>query len=118
MRRAVTLGLLVGCGPSLDAFLPEYVDGVCTLVLECTDPSVRTFDGTNTMDACLSSRGPSIVKEFEGCAYSSVMGKACLEAIDGVTCPDYVLTVEAVLPAECVTLLDACGAKDGLDTAR
>ena len=117
MRRWMVLWMLVGCGPNLDAFLPEYVDSVCELVLECTDPAVRTFDGTNSMDACWSVWGPSIAEPFASCDYRPALGKACLDAIDEVRCPEYVLTVDAVLPEACVTLTEECGADDGWDTA-
>ena len=117
MRRCMVLGMLFGCGPSLDTFLPEYVDSVCELVLECTDPAVRTFDGTNSMEACRSFQGPSIVEIFDSCDYRPTRGKACLDAIDEVRCPEYVLTVDAVLPEACVTLTEECGADDGWDTA-
>ena len=110
MRAAWLVALtLAACGGKREAedYLLEYTEAYCAFALECGDPAQMVFDGTDSAEACVATRGPAFAAQWEGCVLDQKDADRCLTFLAGTDCPSDG-DVDSVIPAECATAWKKC----------
>lgn len=107
------LAVLGGCGLEEDEFVPRYANLYCDYYMSCADPAQRVFDGLDTQEACLARYGPDVQRDGEGCKLVRSEARACLEAMERLTCPADPAELDAALPPPCGDSWKKCIASEG-----
>ena len=109
---------LAGCGVDETVFIPDYADLYCDLKVQCADPVLEVFDGSEGKQACLAVEGPRIDKWGTDCRYRGAKAKQCLEEMAVLGCPGGDTPIEAVIPTVCNEIYQDCELpQNELDTA-
>ncbi len=96
------------CGPSDGAFVTDYVEQTCTLLLDCYEPSALAFDGIDSFDTCLGVYGPPVEDLRLACTFDRKAARDCLDALPDAACPADGETLEAALPVACDSVFVQC----------
>lgn len=88
--------LLPACGPNEDAFDLDFAESLCALHFECDDAALLATLGWSDEAACVAEL--SQPDTAGGGDYRSKDGKACLDALETVTCEDLAVNT---FPAAC-----------------
>lgn len=102
MRRLVPTSLaavLVACGGyDQSSFAEDFATSTCQLYSDCA--ILETFAGFEDVDACASTLRPSV---SEGACpdYDRKQATACLDAINTVTCAQF---IDGFWPSECAAV--------------
>lgn len=80
------LGLLVGCKPSEEAFVQDFVEADCAYLIECTSEPILNFQGWQTEADCQADRGPEVATQAANCIYDKRVANACLDAVEDQIC--------------------------------
>jgi hypothetical protein len=78
--------LLPACGPSEDSFDAAFAESFCALQFECYDAALLATLGWSDEAACVAE--VSQPDTAGGGEYRAKDGKACLDALETVTCED------------------------------
>lgn len=93
---AVVLALLPACGPSEATFDEAFAASFCALQFECYDTAMLATLGWSDEAACVAD--VAAPDTANGGDYRSKDGKACLDAMESVTCEDL---TENTFPSAC-----------------
>lgn len=79
---------LAGCAFPDSTFVYRVAEADCEQALECYDDAILTFNGWDSLEACMDEHGPLVATWGDGCtAYDAKAAKECTKQLEDRGCP-------------------------------
>jgi hypothetical protein len=106
-RYGLVMWCLLGCSIYSEAeYVMDMTNAYCDKLMECGDRAVLTFEGLDTVDACIDEYGYGLEQIGAGCVYVESAGQPCVDAVYSMDCSDVDMT--ATLPTLCAEVYSEC----------